>query len=115
MRTGGGADPVGSRAGPMPEREAPAARRNQQRRERDVNVVRIVLQVLLVLSSFFLIMSILLHKGKGGGLSDMFGGGISSSAGSSGVAERNLDRITVAVAVIWTITIVGLGLVAKLG
>ena len=80
-----------------------------------MNVVRIVLQVLLVLSSFFLIMSILLHKGKGGGLSDMFGGGISSSAGSSGVAERDLDRITVAVAVIWTITIVGLGLVAKLG
>ena len=80
-----------------------------------MNVVRIVLQVLLVLSSFFLIMSILLHKGKGGGLSDMFGGGISSSAGSSGVAERNLDRITMAVAVIWTITIVGLGLVAKLG
>ena len=80
-----------------------------------MNVVGIVLQVLLVLSSFFLIMSILLHKGKGGGLSDMFGGGISSSAGSSGVAERNLDRITVAVAVVWTITIVGLGLVAKLG
>ena len=80
-----------------------------------MNVVRIILQVLLVLSSFFLIMSILLHKGKGGGLSDMFGGGISSSAGSSGVAERNLDRITVAVAIIWTITIVGLGLVAKLG
>ena len=80
-----------------------------------MNIVRIVLQVLLVLSSFFLIMSILLHKGKGGGLSDMFGGGISSSAGSSGVAERNLDRITVAVAVIWTITIVGLGLGAKLG
>ena len=74
-----------------------------------MNVVRIVLQVLLVLSSFFLIMSILLHKGKGGGLSDMFGGGISSSAGSSGVAERNLDRITVAVAITWTITIVGLG------
>ena len=80
-----------------------------------MDIVRIVLQVLLVLSSFFLIMSILLHKGKGGGLSDMFGGGISSSAGSSGVAERNLDRITVAVAIIWTITIVGLGLVAKLG
>ena len=79
-----------------------------------MNVVRIVLQVLLVLSSFFLIMSILLHKGKGGGLSDMFGGGISSSAGSSGVAERNLDRITVAVAITWTITIVGLDLIAKL-
>ena len=80
-----------------------------------MDILRIILQVLLVMSSFFLIMSILLHKGKGGGLSDMFGGGISSSAGSSGVAERNLDRITVAVAVIWTITIVGLGLVAKLG
>ena len=79
-----------------------------------MNVVRIILQVLLVLSSVFLIMSILLHKGKGGGLSDMFGGGISSSAGSSGVAERNLDRITVAVAITWAITIVGLGLVAKL-
>ena len=78
-----------------------------------MNVVRIVLQVLLVLSSFFLIMSILLHKGKGGGLSDMFGGGISSSAGSSGVAERNLDRITVGVALLWTVTIVGLGLVAR--
>ena len=80
-----------------------------------MTALTIILQVLLVLSSFFLIMSILLHKGKGGGLSDMFGGGISSSAGSSGVAERNLDRITVAVAIIWTITIVGLGLVAKLG
>ena len=102
------------RVGPK-RREAPTARRNQRRRECGVNVVRIVLQVLLVLSSFFLIMSILLHKGKGGGLSDMFGGGISSSAGSSGVAERNLDRITVAVAIVWTITIVGLGLVAKLG
>jgi len=95
------------RVGPK-RREAPTARRNQRRRECGVNVVRIVLQVLLVLSSFFLIMSILLHKGKGGG-------GISSSAGSSGVAERNLDRITVAVAITWTITIVGLGLVAKLG
>lgn len=78
-----------------------------------MNVVRIVLQVLLVLSSFFLIMSILLHKGKGGGLSDMFGGGISSSAGSSGVAERNLNRITVGVALVWTVTIVGLGLVSR--
>ena len=73
-----------------------------------MTALRIVLQVLL-----FLIMSILLHKGKGGGLSDMFGGGISSSAGSSGVAERNLNRITVGVALLWSITIVGLGLVAR--
>ena len=80
-----------------------------------MDVVRIILQVLLVISSFFLIMSILLYKGKGGGLSDMFGGGISSSAGSSGVAERNLNRITVGVAVTWALTIIGLGLIAKIG
>ena len=78
-----------------------------------MNILKIILEVLLVLSSFFLIMSVLLHKGKGGGLSDMFGGGISSSAGSSGVAERNLNRITVGVALVWTITIIGLGLVLK--
>ena len=75
----------------------------------------LALQIVLVLSAVLMSVFVLLHKGKGGGLSDMFGGGISSSAGSSGVAERNLDRITVAVAIIWTITIVGLGLVAKLG
>ena len=80
-----------------------------------MTVLRIVLQVLLVLSSFFLIMSILLHKGKGGGLSDMFGGGISSSAGSSGVAERNLNRITVGVALIWSVVIVLIGLIVKFG
>ena len=78
-----------------------------------MTALTIILQVLLVLSSFFLIMSILLHKGKGGGLSDMFGGGISSSAGSSGVAERTLHRITVGVALVWTVTIVGLGLVSR--
>ena len=78
-----------------------------------MNNQKIILEVLLVLSSFFLIMSVLLHKGKGGGLSDMFGGGISSSAGSSGVAERNLNRITVGVALVWTMTIIGLGLVLK--
>ncbi|VEG26230.1 preprotein translocase subunit SecG [Actinomyces howellii] len=78
-----------------------------------MDVLRIILQVLLVLTSFFLIMSVLLHKGKGGGLSDMFGGGISSSAGTSGVAERNLDRITVGVGLVWTATIIGLGLLAK--
>ena len=78
-----------------------------------MNILKIIIEVLLVLSSFFLIMSVLLHKGKGGGLSDMFGGGISSSAGSSGVAERNLNRITVGVALVWTMTIIGLGLVLK--
>lgn len=78
-----------------------------------MGVLTIVLQVLLVLSSFFLIMTILMHKGKGGGLSDLFGGGITASAGTSGVAERNLNRITVGVALVWVAAIVALGLIAK--
>ncbi|WP_249422388.1 preprotein translocase subunit SecG [Occultella gossypii] len=73
----------------------------------------IILQVLLVLTSGVLIMTILMHKGKGGGLSDMFGGGMSSSLGSSGVAERNLNRITIGSAVIWGVVVVLLGLIQK--
>ncbi len=75
--------------------------------------LRITLQVLLVLSSLLLVPLVLLHKGKGGGLSDMFGGGITAGAGSSGVAERNLNRITVTVALLWTVIIVLLGLIEK--
>jgi preprotein translocase subunit SecG len=63
--------------------------------------------------SLALISLVLLHKGKGGGLSDMFGGGVTSSVGGSSVAERNLDRITVAVALIWAATIVGLGIIVS--
>ena len=75
-----------------------------------MTVLKIALQVLLVLVSLLLVLLVLLHKGRGGGLSDMFGGGISSSAGSSGVAERNLNRITVGAALLWTAIIVVLGL-----
>jgi preprotein translocase subunit SecG len=78
-----------------------------------VTALKIALQVLLVLTSLLLIPLVLLHKGRGGGLSDMFGGGISSSAGSSGVAERNLNRITVGVAITWTVIIVLLGLLVR--
>jgi preprotein translocase subunit SecG len=78
-----------------------------------MDALRISLQVLLVLTSALLIPLVLLHKGKGGGLSDMFGGGVSSSIGSSGVAERNLNRITVIVAVLWTVVIILLGLVQR--
>ncbi|BDO42153.1 MAG: preprotein translocase subunit SecG [Cellulomonas sp. 73-145] len=78
-----------------------------------MNALRIALQVALVLTSLLLVPLVLLHKGKGGGLSDMFGGGITSSAGSSGVAERNLNRITIGVAVVWSLVIVGLGLVQR--
>ena len=66
--------------------------------------------VLLVLASSIMILLVLLHKGRGGGLSDMFGGGVSSSLGGSSVAERNLDRFTVGVGVIWFACIVALGL-----
>ncbi len=75
----------------------------------------LVLQILLVVSSLLLIALILLHKGKGGGLSDMFGGGISSNLGGSSVAEKNLDRITVALAVLWAASIIGLRLIVSSG
>ena len=75
--------------------------------------LRIALQVLLVLTSLLLVPLVLLHKGKGGGLSDMFGGGITSSAGSSGVAERNLNRITIGTALVWTAIIILLGLIER--
>jgi preprotein translocase subunit SecG len=75
--------------------------------------VTLVFSVLLVLTSTLLIVMILLHKGRGGGLSDMFGGGVSSGLGGSSVAEKNLDRITIGVAVIWFACIVALGLLLK--
>jgi len=78
-----------------------------------VIVLRIALQVLLVLTSLLLVPLVLLHKGRGGGLSDMFGGGLTSNAGSSGVAERNLNRITVIVSLVWLAVITGLGLLER--
>ena len=75
----------------------------------------ITFTVLLVLSSLLLILLVLLHKGRGGGLSDMFGGGVSSGLGGSSVAEKNLDRITVGTALIWTACIIALGLLLKAG
>lgn len=73
----------------------------------------VICEVLLVITSLLLILSILLHKGKGGGISDMFGGGISTAMRSSGVAERNLNRITVGVALVWFAVVVALGLMVK--
>lgn len=98
---------------PGPRVVARGRTRSQVRNDTDVTAVKISMQVLLVLTSLLLVPLVLLHKGKGGGLSDMFGGGITSSAGSSGVAERNLNRITVGVALVWTMTIVVLGLVER--
>lgn len=75
--------------------------------------MRIALQAVVVISSLFLVLLILMHKGKGGGLSDMFGGGVSSSLGGSSIAERNLNRLTIIASIIWVLAIVGLGLVAR--
>lgn len=76
-------------------------------------ILKIALICVLVLTSLLLTLFILLHKGRGGGLSDMFGGGVTSGLGSSGVAERNLNRITVVVSIVWFASIVGLGLIAR--
>jgi preprotein translocase subunit SecG len=67
--------------------------------------------VILVISNLLLILLVLLHRGRGGGLSDLFGGGFSSSLGGSSLAERNLDRFTIAIAIIWAASVIGLGLV----
>jgi preprotein translocase subunit SecG len=69
--------------------------------------------IALIVFSALLMLLVLMHKGKGGGLSDMFGGGMQSSVGGSSVAERNLDRITVVVALVWFAIIVVLGLLMK--
>lgn len=78
-----------------------------------MDILKISLQVVLVLSGLFLTLLILMHKGKGGGMSDMFGGSMSSTMGGSSVAERNLNRITIAVALVWFACVVGLGLVTR--
>lgn len=80
-----------------------------------MEILQVILQVLLGLTSLLLTLLILLHKGRGGGLSDMFGGGMTSSLGASGVAERNLNRITVILGLIWIACIVSLGLLTKFG
>ncbi|MFH8475610.1 MULTISPECIES: preprotein translocase subunit SecG [unclassified Streptomyces] len=71
-------------------------------------------EIALIVFSLLLMLLVLMHKGKGGGLSDMFGGGMQSSVGGSSVAERNLDRITVFIGLAWFACIVALGLLIKL-
>ncbi|MEN9603796.1 MAG: hypothetical protein RLZZ06_177 [Actinomycetota bacterium] len=78
-----------------------------------MDAIRIALMVLLFIISLLLTLLILLHKGRGGGLSDMFGGGVTSTMQSSGVAERNLNRITIILGVVWVVIIVALGLFAR--
>ena len=71
------------------------------------------LSLLLVVASLALIVLILLHRGKGGGLSSMFGGSFYSSLSGSSVVERNLDRITIIAGVVWTVCVIGLGVLYR--
>lgn len=66
------------------------------------------LSILLIATSVLLALSVLLHKGRGGGMSDLFGGGMSTSMGGTSVAERNLDRLTIGIGVVWLLCIFGL-------
>lgn len=73
----------------------------------------IALNVGLIITSVMLIVLVLLHRAKGGGLSSLFGGGVQSSLSGSSVVEKNLDRLTVFVGIIWLILIIGVGLDIK--
>ena len=73
-------------------------------------MLELLFTIILVIASALMVLLVLLHKGRGGGLSDMFGGGVSSSLGGSSVAERNLDRLTVGIGVIWFASVIALGL-----
>ena len=73
------------------------------------------LQIVLIISSLALILLILLHRGRGGGLSTLFGGGMQSSLSGSSVVEKNLDRLTLFVGAVWVISIIGVGLILKVG
>ncbi len=71
------------------------------------------LSIVLIIASLLLMVLVLLHSGKGGGLSSMFGGSLYSSLSGSSVVERNLDRLTVIAGLVWSICIIGLGLLYK--
>jgi preprotein translocase subunit SecG len=73
------------------------------------------LSIVVMVCSVLLVLLVLLHKGKGGGLSDLFGGGVTSSLGGSSVVERNLDRLTIATGLLWIVCVVALGLLINRG
>jgi preprotein translocase subunit SecG len=71
------------------------------------------LTIALIVTSVLLVLLVLLHRAKGGGLSTLFGGGVSSSLGGSSVVEKNLDRLTIIIGLLWFTLIVCLGLLLK--
>jgi len=78
-----------------------------------MKTIAIILTVVLVITSGLLTLLVLLQRGKCGGLSSMFGGGVSASLAGSSVAEKNLDRYTVAVGILWLASIIGIGLLLR--
>lgn len=68
----------------------------------------LTVSILLIITSLALSMFVLLHKNRGGGMSDLFGGGMSTTMGGTSVAERNLDRLTITVGLLWLACILGL-------
>jgi preprotein translocase subunit SecG len=80
-----------------------------------LSVPVLAVSILLIVTSLVLAAFVLMHKGRGGGLSDLFGGGVSSSMGGVSVAERSLDRLTIIVALIWLASIIALGFMYKFG
>ena len=75
----------------------------------------LLISIVLMITSLLLILLILLHRGKGGGLSDLFGGGVSSTLSGSSVVEKNLDRITIFTGIVWFAAVIAEGLVLKHG
>lgn len=73
------------------------------------------LQITLVVTSVLVILLVLLHRAKGGGLSTLFGGGVQSSLSGSTVVEKNLDRLTYFVTGIWLVSIIAVALQIKYG
>ncbi|GAB3698830.1 preprotein translocase subunit SecG [Corynebacterium nasicanis] len=80
-----------------------------------MSVMTLALQIVLVLTAVLMTVFVLLHKGKGGGLSSLFGGGVQSNLSGSTIVEKNLNRYTIIMAVIWIACIVALNLVQAFG
>ncbi|GAB11031.1 protein-export membrane protein SecG [Gordonia araii NBRC 100433] len=76
--------------------------------------MKLALQIAIVVTSLLLVVLVLLHRGKGGGLSSLFGGGVQSSLSGSSVVERNLDYLTIIVGFLWVVLIIGMELYIKL-
>ncbi|MDO4251803.1 MAG: preprotein translocase subunit SecG [Rothia sp. (in: high G+C Gram-positive bacteria)] len=78
-----------------------------------MDTLKIVLMVAIAVSSVLTILLVLLNRGKGGGLSDMFGGGMTTSLNSSASASKNLIRLTITIVLLWVLSVVSYGLVLR--